>query len=93
MTFDPAEMIWDVDIENAVLDMHNRAVDEEYYLLTVETIENGIDPHTRQRLTRTCLDAWMARCLTQPTDLQETSHEPQDRRTITPSSHRLRKDP
>ncbi len=79
----PNEWVWSTDIEDAVQKMRVDATDQEYYLATVAMVENGVDPHTEERLTKTSLHAWMRHCMTSP----EGKHDGGDEQSQTRSMH------
>jgi hypothetical protein len=61
------QMAWDADITAAVLSLtRDQIADPEYWFSTVEIIEAGYDPATRKAITLSALEAWVARCKTQP---------------------------
>lgn len=80
------QMAWDADITAAVLSLNRDQInDHEFWFSTVEIIEAGYDPTTRKAVTLSALEAWVARCKTQPPN-EEPSHastsrviNPQDR--------------
>lgn len=68
------QMAWDADITAAVLSLTRDQInDPEYWHSTVEIIEAGYDPATRKAVTLSALEAWVARCKTQPIN-EDPSH-------------------
>lgn len=78
-------LAWDTDIELAMNSLPRAEIaDPDYWFDTVDTVERGFDPATRERLTTTALKAWVARCKVAPTADKETAHASPPR-IITPA--------
>lgn len=68
------QQAWDSDIEAAVLSLtRDQISDPEYWHSTVDVVESGYDPTTRKAITVSALEAWVARCKTQPMN-EEPNH-------------------
>lgn len=80
-----ATLAWDSDIELALARLaRSEVADPDYWSDTVDTVEQGFDPDTRERLTTTTLKAWVARCKVAPTADKEAAHA-SPTRIITPA--------
>lgn len=86
------EIVWDCDIEAAVLSLTRATIlDTDYWLQTVSRVEDGLHPTAaNQPLTMNALSEWLKRCVTAPPTSEElTSHEGQPR-IITPANRTVR---